>query len=119
MDHLTGLSALGFEAGPVDGTSDTVSPFSGYHLWNGEKVVLDYCGSGSSERMIIDFSNLNNSISIIPAGQRGISNSKHYIDQLLIYLDGGFHTQYFGIDTIEGFKESWIESKIIFEARGE
>ena len=40
-------------------------------------------------------------------------------DQLLIYLDGGFHPQYFGADTIEKFKISWIESKIIFEARGD
>ncbi|NHJ46477.1 MAG: penicillin acylase family protein [Asgard group archaeon] len=115
IDHLTGLSSLGFGPVPVDGTGSTVSPFSGYHLWDGENVVLDYCGHGSSERMILDFNNLSNSVSIIPSGQRGISNSVHYIDQLLMYLDGEFHTQYFGADTIEKFSMAWVESKIIFK----
>jgi penicillin amidase len=118
IDHLTGFGALGFGPVPVDGTSSTVSPFSGYHLWDGDHVVLDYCSSGSSERMILDFGNLSNSLSIIPSGQRGISHSEHYMDQLLIYLEGEFHTQYFGADTIEKFSMAWIESKISFKPGG-
>jgi len=68
--------------------------------------------------MILDFGNLSNSISVIPSGQRGISNSIHYIDQLLMFLDGEYHTQYFAADSIAEFKESWIESTLILKAEG-
>jgi len=68
--------------------------------------------------MIIDFGNLNNSISIIPSGQRGISTSIHYYDQLLMFIDGEYHIQYFGIDSKELFQTSWIESELIFKAGG-
>ena len=69
-------------------------------------------------RLIIDFSNLNNTLSVIPSGQRGISFSKHYTDQLELFLNGEYHVQYFAADTVEEFKEEWIESTIHFKVGG-
>ncbi len=117
IPHITGLSSLGFGLMPIDGDSDTVSPFSATILPNTE-IQKGISSFGSSERMIIDFSNLNNSISVIPSGQRGLSTSMHYTDQLMMFLAGEYHTQYFGCDTIASFQVTWIESKIIFETGG-
>ena len=46
--------------------------------------------SGPSTRRIIDFSDVENSITIIPTGQSGNVFSKHYKDQSQKYLDGEF-----------------------------
>ena len=116
--HLTGFSSLSYGPIPVDGTGITVMPFNLRSLWQDGKIHQSIGSSGASERLIVDFSNLNNSLSIIPSGQRGISNSKHYTDQLLMYLAGEYHTQYFGSDTITKFKSEWIESVIYFISGG-
>jgi len=64
--------------------------------------------------MILDFSNLNNSISVIPSGERGLSNSKHYSDQLEeLFLQGKYHVQYFGYNSYN-FPINSIESTIHF-----
>ncbi|MHA1193757.1 MAG: penicillin acylase family protein [Promethearchaeota archaeon] len=69
---------------------------------------------GSSERMILDFSNLNNSLSVIPSGQRGLSNSIHYSDQLeQLFLQGKYHYQYY-TNTLNNFPTCSIESQIFF-----
>ncbi|NPE07348.1 MAG: penicillin acylase family protein [Asgard group archaeon] len=116
--HLTGLPFLGYGPVSVDGTGDTVTPFGWSTLYFNGEIRPATATSGASERMILDFGNLSNSISVIPSGQRGISNSIHYIDQLLLYLDGEYHTQYFAADSIAEFKESWIESTLILKAEG-
>ncbi len=46
--------------------------------------------SGPSTRRIIDFSNVENSLAIIPTGQSGNVFSKHYKNQAQHYLDGKF-----------------------------
>ena len=116
--HLTGLGALGYGPVPIDGTSNTVMPYSTNGLWRDNEIRRSLGTHGASERMIIDFSNLNNTLSIIPSGQRGVSNSEHYTDQLEMYLNGEYHTQYFGADTISKFKAIWIESSIYFKSGG-
>jgi len=118
IEHLTRLDPLGFGPVEVNGTGETVSPFSGYRLWNGDNIQLDYSDHGSSERMIIDLGNLNNSLSIIPSGERGITNSKHYIDLLQMYLQGEYHLQYFGYTSTTTFAQLPIESIIYFKAGG-
>ena len=45
---------------------------------------------GPSTRRIIDFSDVENSVAIIPTGQSGNVFSKHYKDQAQKYLDGEF-----------------------------
>ena len=46
--------------------------------------------AGPSTRRIIDFSNVENSISILPTGQSGNPMSKHYSDQAEMYAKGKF-----------------------------
>ena len=99
-----------FTRGPYEGDGEgyTVSP-SGASLSSG----VGYARWGASERFIVDFSDLQNSWSAIPSGQRAISNSKHYSDQLEeLFLQGKYHRNYF-YDK-EDFPESHIESQISF-----
>ncbi|MFW9924443.1 MAG: penicillin acylase family protein [Candidatus Thorarchaeota archaeon] len=116
--HLTGITAFGKGPYPIGGSGYTVNPVSIRNIWKGEGIVQSIGSHGASERMIIDFSNLNNSLSIIPSGQRGISNSKHYTDQLELYLEGKYHPQYFAANSNEKFLEIWIETVIYFKVGG-
>ncbi len=47
-------------------------------------------GSGPSTRRIIDFSDVENSQSILPTGQSGNPFSKHYKDQAELFIQGKF-----------------------------
>jgi len=46
--------------------------------------------SGPSTRIIVDFSDVESSISILPTGQSGVFNSKHYDDQAEMFNKGEF-----------------------------
>lgn len=46
--------------------------------------------AGPSTRRIVDFSDVENSLSILPTGQSGNPMSKHYNDQAQMYIDGKF-----------------------------
>ncbi|RAR49692.1 penicillin acylase family protein [Flavobacterium lacus] len=46
--------------------------------------------AGPSTRRIIDFSDIENSVSILPTGQSGNPLSKHYDDQAVMYNEGKF-----------------------------
>ena len=95
----------------MDGDYDTVNP-SGIRLRsNGARPAT----SGASERLIVDFSNLNNSLSVIPSGQRAIQSSRHYSDQLVdLFLQGEYHVQWF-TNTASNFPTQAIESQIYFK----
>jgi len=111
--HLTGLEAL--SVGPFEwsGSGDCITP-SGVNIRTGVGRAI----GGSSERLIVDFSNLNNTISVIPSGQSGHSNSKHYSDQVEnLFLLGKYHVQYF-TNTPTNFPTSSIESRIYFTEGG-
>jgi penicillin amidase len=118
IPHLTGLSALAYGPVGVNGTEDTVNPVYRKSIWKNEEVAVSFGSGGASERMIVDFNNLNNSLSIIPSGQRGFSNSRHYFDMLEMFLRGEYHVQYFGADTVEKFNENWIVTRIYFKSGG-
>ncbi len=110
---LTGLDSLSKGPYEADGEGFTVNP-SRVNIRSG----IGYATGGASERMIIDFSNLNNSLSVIPSGQRGLSNSKHYSDQLEdLFLQGKYHYQYF-TNTFSNFPTSCIDSKLYFFPSG-
>ncbi|MBD3352485.1 MAG: hypothetical protein GF364_13435 [Candidatus Lokiarchaeota archaeon] len=109
--HLLGLDAFSYGPVPVNGSGFTVTPSSA-NAWGNGEVKIGVASWGASERMIIDFSDLNNSVSVIPSGQRGITSSKHYTDQLHLYLQGKYHTQYFAADNLVSFDTSWIESRL-------
>ncbi|MHA1944729.1 MAG: penicillin acylase family protein [Candidatus Hodarchaeales archaeon] len=117
--HISGL--LPFDAGPFpgDGTGVTVNPSGTSNFRNGN-VRKQSAGGGASERMIIDFSNFSNSLSVIPSGQRGISTSKHYTDQLEeLFLNGEYHYTHFDLDTPEKIMQGIdVESRIVFTKGG-
>lgn len=46
--------------------------------------------AGPSTRRIIDFSDIENSVSILPSGQSGNPMSAHYNDQAKMYIEGKF-----------------------------
>ena len=104
--HIAGLDP--FDKGPYesDGEAYTVNP-AGASIRSG----VGYARGGASERMIVDFSNLQNSLSVIPSGERGIPNSKHYADQLELFLEGKYHKQYFYAAAAD-FPQNHIESQI-------
>lgn len=111
--HLTGLEALSKGPYETSGSGNCINP-SGVSIRTG----VGSARGGSSERLIIDFSNLNNSLSVIPSGQRGHSGSKHYADQLeQLFLQGKYHYQYF-TNTVANFPTSCIESRIYFTPGG-
>jgi len=111
--HLMGIEALSKGPYEADGEGYTVNP-SWVDISEGEGRAT----GGASERMIIDLSSMKKGLSVIPSGQRGISNSKHYSDQLEdLFLKGKYHKQYF-YDDPEDFPEEYIESQIHFIPAG-
>jgi len=50
---------------------------------------------GASFRQIIDLSNLKNSISVITSGESGHFLSRHYDDQISLWLEGQYHPMLF------------------------
>ncbi len=77
-----------FNVGPfaVNGTREVINNMGFTYTENGNYKV----GSGPSTRRIIDFSDIENSLSILPTGQSGNPFSKHYEDQATMYNNGEF-----------------------------
>tara|TARA_R110000764_G_scaffold219818_1_gene307667 strand:- start:88410 stop:90797 length:2388 start_codon:yes stop_codon:yes gene_type:complete len=71
---------------PVEGTREVINNLSFPYDGKGFYKV----SSGPSTRRIIDFSDVENSISILPTGQSGNPFSKHYEDQAQMYVNGEF-----------------------------
>jgi len=88
----------------------TVNPSYTRNFVNWE-VRYGVSRGGASERIIVDFSDMNNSLSVIPSGESAISSSKHYADQLVLFLRGEYHLQYFKAEDPETL-QNWciIES---------
>lgn len=71
---------------PVEGTREVINNLSFPYDSTGYYKV----SSGPSTRRIIDFSDVENSISILPTGQSGNPLSEHYEDQAQMYVNGEF-----------------------------
>ncbi|MBN1802894.1 MAG: penicillin acylase family protein [Candidatus Lokiarchaeota archaeon] len=111
-----GLDALG--KGPFEGDGEQYTVNPSYISINSLGLVST-ARFGASERMIVDLNDLENSISVIPSGQRGIVSSRHYSDQLIdLFLHGNYHRQYFYTQP-DAFPSNLIESGIIFMATSE
>ena len=96
-----------------------VGPFSmdgGNEVINNQLFTLNETGiykvkAGPSTRRVIDFSNIENSVSILPTGQSGNIFSKHYKDQAQKYLNGEFVKTILNKDEIERSKNLLIFKK--------
>ncbi len=86
-----------------------VGPFEtigGNEVINNQIFKLDSTGvykvnAGPSTRRIIDFSDVENSVSILPTGQSGNVFSEYYKDQTQKYLNGEFVKMYLNQTEIE------------------
>ena len=70
---------------PVGGSHLTVN--SGQYRYEDPYAVE----SGPSFRMIVDLSDMNHSICVLPTGESGHLGSCHYKDQVPLYLSGQYH----------------------------
>jgi penicillin amidase len=77
-----------FNVGPfeVSGSTEVINNLFFDFTDNGNYAVK----GGPSTRRIIDFSDIENSWSILPTGQSGNPMSKHYDDQAGLYNSGKF-----------------------------
>ena len=92
---------FGFNVGPyLSGGSDK-SPNAGSYSFSKPYAQT----AGASMRRVVDFSNLNETQQIIPTGQSGLYNSKHYDDQANLYHSGGYRTTWFNEKHIKNNKD--------------
>lgn len=87
---------------PVNGTREVINNMSFPYDSTGFYKV----NSGPSTRRIIDFSDIENSISILPTGQSGNPFSKHYKDQAELFVNGKFRKMMMNKQEIESSAES-------------
>ena len=98
------LTAL-VDIGPlsVSGSANTINA-TGWSF-DGDYSIADKFGHPSM-RMIVDLSNFDNSMTVLPTGQSGHVMSKHYDDQVENWIQNNMLPQYFGREVIEANKKS-------------
>ncbi len=115
FEHPAGLSALSYDPIPFDGSWTTVSPASDRHYrWDETEPFIAV--GGASERWVVDLGNITHSESVIPGGQRGWAISKHYFDQLKLFIEGKYHPDWF-YATPGDFPPDLIESTLILKKK--
>ncbi|MDX1315626.1 MAG: penicillin acylase family protein, partial [Eudoraea sp.] len=67
--------------------------------------------AGPSTRRIIDFSDIENSMSILPTGQSGNPLSDHYEDQAEMYVNGQFRKMMMNKKEIQNEAKSVLNFK--------
>ena len=91
LDYLLSLNIGPFKSGGSSWTPNA----GGYSLYKPYHQT-----SGASMRRIVDFSNMNETLMILPTGQSGLYDSPHYDDQAELYHNGKYRTTYFDEDYI-------------------
>ncbi len=77
-----------FNVGPLEtGSGNEVINVQGFALNTETNFNVTY---GPAMRICIDFNDVENAVSILPAGQSGYFFSKHYDDQALLYTQNKF-----------------------------
>ncbi|WP_291871439.1 penicillin acylase family protein [Maribacter sp.] len=89
---------------PVMGTREVINNMAFGYSDTGKYKV----SSGPSTRRIIDFSDIENSISILPTGQSGNPFSKHYRDQAQMFVNGEFRKMLMNKKEIEETSKSLL-----------
>jgi penicillin amidase len=83
---------------PIKGGNAVINN-TGFYM---NKEGIYTCVFGPSMRIIIDFADVENSVSVIPTGQSGNVLSDYYSDQAAIYNEGTFRKQMMNREEIEG-----------------
>ncbi|ASV32472.1 penicillin acylase family protein [Maribacter cobaltidurans] len=86
---------------PVEGTREVINNLAFPY----DSTGLYKVSSGPSTRRIVDFSDVENSISILPTGQSGNPFSEHYKDQAEMYVNGVFRKMMMNKDEIQKSSE--------------
>ncbi|HXG42172.1 MAG TPA: penicillin acylase family protein [Dehalococcoidia bacterium] len=89
---------------PVGGDANTVAQ-AAYLPYDGYEVV----SFAASWRMIIDLADFNRSLGVIPGGQSGNPASRHYTDQLQLWLQGEYHPMPWDREQVEKHLEARLE----------
>jgi len=109
IGQVGGLLRKFFNVGPfpVMGTTEVINNLS----FRNNGSVYYHVSSGPSTRRVIDFSDVANSISILPTGQSGNPFSEHYDDQAELFVNGEFRKMMMDKDAI--IKESKSQLKFL------
>jgi len=115
VEHAHALAAGGdmlrniFSVGPfnMDGGNEVIN--NQLFQLNGDGIYNVI--AGPSTRRVIDFSDIENSMSVLPTGQSGNIFSDHYDDQAEKYLNGGFNKMMLNQEEIEKSKNVLIFKK--------
>lgn len=91
---------------PIDGTREVINNMYFNYDGTGSYKV----SSGPSTRRVIDFSDVENSVSILPTGQSGNPFSTHYKDQAQLFIDGKFRKMMMNKEEIQNSSEILIFS---------
>lgn len=98
---LGGFPLFGFfNAGTFPLAGDAATVQAAYPLKNYRT------GAAASFRMIVDLGEPQRSVAVLPAGESGHFLSRHYLDQLPLWLDGAYHPLLFERDDVEKAAES-------------
>ncbi|WP_430906883.1 penicillin acylase family protein [Maribacter sp. 2-571] len=89
---------------PVGGSREVINNLAFGYDGDGMYNV----SSGPSTRRVIDFSDVENSHSILPTGQSGNPLSKHYKDQAEMYVQGKFRKMLLNKQEIQNSSESML-----------
>ena len=95
-EHKLGSSKIldwifGFNIGPYFSGGSDKSPNAGGYSFNHPYKQI----AGASMRRIVNFDNLNETYMVIPTGQSGLYNSKHYSDQAHLFHSGKYRKTWF------------------------
>jgi penicillin amidase len=82
---------------PIPGSREVINNMA--FPYNGESSFK--VTAGPSTRRVIDFSDIENSTSILPTGQSGNPFSKHYEDQAKMFVNGEFRKMMINKEEIE------------------
>ncbi|WP_420573755.1 penicillin acylase family protein [Kordia sp.] len=91
----------------VDGTREVINNLGFHYDDSGEYKVY----FGPSTRRIIDFSDIENSMSILPTGQSGNPFSPHYQDQAKMYINGEFRKMMMNAEEIKSSAKNTLTLK--------
>ena len=105
LDYLFNFNVGEFE---VDGANEVINNLM-YDVTDNK--VNDITG-GPSTRRIVDFSDIENSMSILPTGNSGNPFSKHYRDQAQMYADGEYRKMKMNKEEIES-----VSTKLILKPK--
>ncbi|MEH6512918.1 MAG: penicillin acylase family protein [Maribacter arcticus] len=82
---------------PIEGSREVINNLG----FSYDETGLYKTSSGPSTRRIVDFSDIENSISILPTGQSGNPFSSHYKDQAEMFVNGEFRKMMMNKDEIK------------------